>query len=91
MFQPAVYRADDPAVAAARARITARLRAGVGQRAAAPTSDAAFGAWAFVRRSEPVWGRGGTGTSKTIEGRRHGPPAVSAALGVAGRISFGSE
>jgi AcrR family transcriptional regulator len=48
MFQPAVYRADDPGVAAARAPITARLRAGVGQRADAPRSDAAFGAWAFV-------------------------------------------
>ena len=48
MFQPAVYRADDPGVAAARARTTAQLRAGVGQSAGAPTSDVALGAWAFV-------------------------------------------
>jgi AcrR family transcriptional regulator len=48
MFQPAVYRADDPGVASARARTAAMLRAGVGQRADASTADAAFGAWAFV-------------------------------------------
>jgi AcrR family transcriptional regulator len=48
MFQPAVYRADDPAVAAARAATTAMLRAGVGQPADPPTADAALGAWAFV-------------------------------------------
>jgi AcrR family transcriptional regulator len=48
MFQPAVYRADDPGVVAARARTTAQLRAGVGQSAGSPTSAAALGAWAFV-------------------------------------------
>src|SRR4051794_5210037 len=45
MFQPTVYRADDPGVAAARAATTAMLRAGVGQ---AADGAAAFGAWAFV-------------------------------------------
>ncbi len=48
MFQPAVYRVDDPGVVAARAATTAMLRAGVGQPTDAPTSDAALGAWAFV-------------------------------------------
>jgi Tetracyclin repressor-like, C-terminal domain len=48
MFQPAVYRADDPGVVAARAATTAMLRAGVGQPTDAATSDAALGAWAFV-------------------------------------------
>ena len=36
MFQPTVYRADDPGVVAARARTTALLRAGVGQPADEP-------------------------------------------------------
>jgi AcrR family transcriptional regulator len=48
MFQPAVYHADDPGVAAARARTTGMLRAGVGQRVGEPTADVALGAWAFV-------------------------------------------
>jgi AcrR family transcriptional regulator len=48
MFQPAVYRADDPAVVAARARTTAMLRSGVGQRRGDATADVAIGAWAFV-------------------------------------------
>ena len=48
MFQPTVYRADDPGVVAARAATTALLRQGVGQATDSPTSAAAFGAWAFV-------------------------------------------
>jgi AcrR family transcriptional regulator len=48
MFQPTVYRADDPAVIAARAATTDLLRRGVGQPADSPTSAAALGAWAFV-------------------------------------------
>lgn len=48
MFQPSVYRADDPGVVAARARTTAMLRAGVNQRRSDPTADVAMGAWAFV-------------------------------------------
>jgi len=49
MFQPAVYRADDHGVVAARARTTALLRGGVGQPAGAErTAWAAIGAWAFV-------------------------------------------
>ena len=48
MFQPTVYRADDPGVVAARAATTALLRQGVGQPTDTPTSAAAFGAWAFV-------------------------------------------
>jgi AcrR family transcriptional regulator len=48
MFQPGVYRADDPDVVAARARTTSLLRVGVGQAAGSATSDVALGAWAFV-------------------------------------------
>jgi AcrR family transcriptional regulator len=48
MFQPAVYRADDPGVVAARAATTQLVRAGVGQPGDTPTSDVALGAWAFV-------------------------------------------
>jgi AcrR family transcriptional regulator len=48
MFQPTVYRADDPGVVEARASTTRLLRQGVGQPADSPTSAAAFGAWAFV-------------------------------------------
>ena len=48
MFQPAVYRPDDPGVVEARARTTAMLRAGVGQPGREPTGDVALGAWAFV-------------------------------------------
>jgi AcrR family transcriptional regulator len=48
MFQPTLYRADVPGLAAARARTTAMLRAGVGQVADDRTADVALGAWAFV-------------------------------------------
>ncbi len=57
MFQPTVYRADDPAVVAARAATTGMLRAGVGQAGdpAGPTSAAAIGAWAFVHGLAALW------------------------------------
>jgi AcrR family transcriptional regulator len=48
MFQPTVYRADDPGVTAARAATTAMLRQGVGQSSDSATSAVALGAWAFV-------------------------------------------
>jgi AcrR family transcriptional regulator len=48
MFQPTVYRADDPGVLAARARTTALLQAGVGQAGPGATADVGLGAWAFV-------------------------------------------
>ena len=51
MFQPAVYRADDPGVVAARARTTALLRGGrrpAGRRR--PHGAAAIGAWALRPR-----------------------------------------
>jgi len=48
MFQPAVYRADDAGVLAARTRTTALLQAGVGQTDDGATADVGLGAWAFV-------------------------------------------
>ena len=48
MFQPTVYRADDPGVLAARARTTELLQAGVGQAGPGATADVGLGAWAFV-------------------------------------------
>jgi len=48
MFQPAVYRADDAAVVAARAHTTALLRAGVGESIDDQAASVALGAWAVV-------------------------------------------
>ena len=49
MFQPTVYRADDPGVVAARATTTALLRQGVRHPPTdSQTSATGLGAWAFV-------------------------------------------
>ena len=58
MFQPTVYRADDPGVVAARAATTALLRQGVGQAGRQP------------RRAPPPSGRGrsSTGSPRSVLG-----------------------
>ena len=84
MFQPTVYRADDPGVVAARAATTALLRGGVGQPTDADrTSAAAIGAWAFVHGIAAL-GLGGAIEGDAIELYERaaialfpgGPPAV---------------
>jgi AcrR family transcriptional regulator len=83
MFQPTVYRADDPGVVAARARTTRMLQAGVGQRDGAVTADVALGAWAFVHGiASLVAGGAIEGDAVEVYDRvsvalfRGGPPAV---------------
>ena len=83
MFQPAVYRADDAGVVAARARTTAMLRIGVGQSAGDATSDVALGAWAFVHGiASLVLGAAIEGDAVEVYDRvavalfREGPPTV---------------
>ncbi len=83
MFQPTVYRADDRGVAAARARTTAMLRAGVGQPEDEETAAVALGAWAFVHGiASLVLGGAIDGDAIELYERaadvlfRAGPPAV---------------
>jgi hypothetical protein len=92
MFQPTVYRADDPAVVAARARTTALLRGGVGQPVDADRTDAAaIGAWGFVHGLAALW-LGGALEGDLVEIFERsaratypdGPPAAR-------EVSFGSE
>jgi AcrR family transcriptional regulator len=83
MFQPAIYRAEDPGVVEARARTTAMLRGGVGQPLDGPTSDIALGAWAFVHGiASLVLGAAIAGDAVEVYDRvsvalfRDGPPVV---------------
>jgi AcrR family transcriptional regulator len=58
MFAPGLYRADDPEVAAARARAGAALRGGVAARPAGPTVEPgrdALAAWSIVHGFATLW------------------------------------
>jgi len=92
MFQPAVYRDDDPAVVAARARTTALLRGGVGQPVDAErTAAAAIGAWGLVHGLAALW-LGGALEGDLVEIFERSARAVYPdGPPVARGVSFGSE
>jgi hypothetical protein len=55
MFRPELYRADDPAVAAARDRASDALYSGVADLPGRPVRDAGLAAWSMAHGFATLW------------------------------------